>query len=127
MATVMPSRLKFGSCAMKSRDVPVLFFMLILAWSAPLLAQSRAELQRLDELDRRCEAARDAVLPAIIEWKVEDCVRHPPSPRARPMTREQCVAYWSDFGTMQRQRAALQLTECEVAFEARKRHRQRSR
>lgn len=88
-------------------------------------AQSRAELDRLNELDRRCEAARDAILPAIIEWKIEECVKTPPTPRARPMTREQCVSYWSDFGVMQRQRAAITLTECEEAFKARQRHRSR--
>jgi len=97
--------------------------LLISGWCVPALAQSRAELQRLDELDRQCEAARDAVLPAIIEWKIEQCVKYPPSPRARPMTREQCVNYWSDFGNMQRQRAALHLTECEVAFNARQQRR----
>lgn len=98
--------------------------LLISAWWVPAMAQSRAELQRLDELDRKCEAARDAILPAIIDWKIEQCVKYPPSPRARPMTREQCVNYWSDFGNLQRQRAAIQLTECETAFRAR-RQRQR--
>lgn len=102
-----------------------LLAMLISVCCAPAVGQSRAELQRLEELDRKCEAARDAILPAIIEWKIEQCVKYPPSPRARPMTREQCVNYWSDFGTMQRQRAALHLTECEEAFEARQQRRRR--
>jgi hypothetical protein len=110
---------------MNIRMVWTLVAAIVAVWCAPVVAQSRAELQRLDELDRKCEAARDAILPAIIEWKIEQCVKYPPSPRARPMTREQCVNYWSDFGTMQRQRAALNLTECEEAFEARQRPRRR--
>ena len=110
---------------MNIRMVWTLVAAIVAVWCAPVVAQSRAELQRLDELDRKCEAARDAILPAIIEWKIEQCVKYPPSPRARPMTREQCVNYWSDFGTMQRQRAALNLTECEEAFEARQQRRRR--
>ena len=110
---------------MNIRMVWTLVAAIVAVWCAPVVAQSRAELQRLDELDRKCEAARGAILPAIIEWKIEQCVKYPPSPRARPMTREQCVNYWSDFGTMQRQRAALNLTECEEAFEARQRPRRR--
>lgn len=110
---------------MNIRSVWALVAAMASACCVPAAAQSRAELQRLDELDRKCEAARDAILPAIIDWKIEQCVKYPPSSRARPMSREQCVNYWSDFGTMQRQRAALHLTECEEAFEARQRPRRR--
>lgn len=110
---------------MKRWDALALVAAVCLAGEGGALAQSRAELDRLNELDRQCEAARDAILPAIIEWKIDECVKYPPSPRARPMTRDQCVRYWSDFGVMQRQRAAISLTECEAAFQARQRHRSR--
>ncbi len=112
---------------MKIQVFQVVVAILFLAGIEPALSQSRAERQRLDELDQRCEAARDAVLPAIIEWKVEQCVKYPPSPRARPLTREQCVRYWSDYGVVQRQRSLLGLAACEEAFEARRQHRSRNR
>ena len=110
---------------MKIRVCQALVAILFLAGIEPAFSQSRAERQRLDELDQKCEAARDAILPAIIEWKIEQCVKYPPSPRARPLTREQCVRYWSDYGTMTRQRAALNLPACEEAYEARRQHRSR--
>ena len=110
---------------MKIRVCQIVVAIMFVAGIQPALSQSRAERQRLDELDQKCEAARDAVLPAIIEWKIEQCVKYPPSPRARPLTREQCISYWSDYGTMTRQRAALNLPACEEAFEARRQHRSR--
>lgn len=91
----------------------------------PALSQSTEELRRLDELDRKCEAARDAALPAIRQQKIAACIGEAPSSRAAPRTREQCEQYWSDYGVMQRQRAALDLPECREAFEARRQHRSR--
>ena len=91
----------------------------------PAFSQANEELRRLDELNRKCEEARDAALPAIRERKIEECVNQPPSSRARARSREECERYWSDYGVMQRQRAALDLPECRKAFEARTQHRSR--
>lgn len=88
-------------------------------------AQSNDVLRQLDDLDRKCEAARDAALPAIRQQKIEACVGQAPSARARPPSREVCERYWSDYGVMQRQRAALDLPECRKAFEARQQYRSR--
>jgi hypothetical protein len=82
-------------------------------------------LRQLDELDGKCEAARDAALPAIRQQKIEACVGQAPSPRAAPASCEQCERYWSAYGIMQRRRAALDLPECRQAFEARRQYRSR--
>jgi hypothetical protein len=112
---------------MTIRTFCALGIMVLSAWVPPAFSQNRETLQHLDELDRKCEAARDAILPAIIEWKIQQCVKVPPSPRARPRTLEQCRAYWSDYGVIDRQRAALDLDECKEAFLARQAHRSRNR
>ena len=95
------------------------------AWVQPAFSQSRETLRRLDELDRKCEEARDAILPGVREQKIAECMQPPPSSRARTRTREQCERYWNDYGVMQRQRAALDLPECQEAFQARQQHRSR--
>jgi hypothetical protein len=97
----------------------------LLACVQPALSQSSEELRRLDELDRKCEAARDAALPAIREQKIQECVNQPPSSRGRAQSREECERYWSDYGVMQRQRAALDLPECQEALRARQQIRSR--
>ena len=91
----------------------------------PAFAQSRQTLKQLDELDRKCEAARDAVLPGIREQLIAECILPPPTPRVRQRTLEQCERYWNDYGVKQRQRAALDLPECQEAFEARQQFRSR--
>jgi len=91
----------------------------------PACAQSRQTLKQLKELDRKCEAARDAVLPGIREQLIAECILPPPTPRVRQRTLEQCERYWSDFGEKQQQRAALDLPECQEAFEARQQYRSR--
>ena len=97
----------------------------IAAWVPSAHPQSSDVLRQLDELDRQCEAARDAALPAIRQEKIEACVGQAPSARARLPSREVCERYWSDYGVMQRQRAALDLPECRKAFEARQQYRSR--
>jgi hypothetical protein len=94
-------------------------------WATVAYPQSADVLRQLDDLDRKCEAARDAALPAIRQQKIEACVGQAPSSRAAPRTREECERYWSDYGVMQRQRAALDLPECRKAFEARQQYRSR--
>jgi hypothetical protein len=102
------------------------FVALVLsAMLQPAFAQSRQTLKQLDELDRKCEAARDAVLPGIREQLIAECILPPPTRRVRARTLEECEHYWNDFGVMQRQRAALDLPECKEAFQARQQHRSR--
>ncbi|MFZ4539024.1 hypothetical protein [Propionivibrio sp.] len=91
----------------------------------PAFAQSRQILKQLDELDRKCEAARDAVLPGIREQLIAECILPPPTQRVRQRTLEQCERYWNDYGVKQRQRAALDLPECQEAFQARHQYRSR--
>lgn len=97
----------------------------IAAWVPSAHPQSSDVLRQLDALDRQCETARNAALPAIRQEKIEACAGQAPSARAAPATREQCERYWSDYGVMQRQRAALDLPECRKAFEARQQYRSR--
>lgn len=92
-------------------------------WPPAAYSQSTDVRRQLDELDRQCEAARDAALPAIRQQKIDACVGRAPSARARPASREDCERYWSDYGVMQRQRAALDIPACRKAFEARQQHR----
>jgi len=110
---------------MPDRALSTLLTLLALVWPKSALPQTNEELRRLDELDRKCEAARDVALPAVREQKIEECVNQPPSSRARAMSRAECERYWSDFGVMQRQRAALDLPECKEAFQARQQFRSR--
>ena len=99
--------------------------LVLAATLQPASAQSRQILKQLDELDRKCEAARDAVLPGIREQLIAECILPPPTRRVRARTLEECEHYWNDFGVMQRQRAALDLPECQQAFEARQQYRSR--
>ncbi len=99
--------------------------LVLAAWLPAAHPQSRDALQQLDELDRQCEAARDAALPAIRQQKIDACIGQAPSARARPPSRADCERYWSDYGVMQRQRAALDLPACRKAFEARQQYRSR--
>jgi len=110
---------------MNNKVFCALVAVLLSASIQPALSQGSEDLQRQRELDRKCEAARDAALPAIREQKIEECVNKPPSRRARAKTRAECERYWSDYGVMKRQRAALDLPECKEAFQARQQHRSR--
>lgn len=103
----------------------VLTVAALATWTPSAQPQASDVLRQLDELDRKCEAARDAALPSIRQHKIEACVGQAPSARAAPATREQCERYWSDYGVMQRQRAALDLPACRKAFEARQQYRSR--
>jgi hypothetical protein len=110
---------------MPDRALSTLLTLLACLWLQPALSQTNQELRRLDALDRKCEAARDAALPAIRAQKIEECVTQPPSSRGRAMSRADCERYWNDYGVMQRQRAALDLPECKEAFDARQQFRSR--
>jgi hypothetical protein len=110
---------------MNNRIFCTLVAILLSAALQPAFAQSRQVLKQLDELDRKCEAAREVVLPGIREQLIAECILPPPTPRVRQRTLEQCERYWNDYGEKQRQRAALELPECQEAFEARQQFRSR--
>lgn len=110
---------------MTAKALPAAAALFLAAWLPAAYPQSRDVLRQLDELARKCEQARDAALPAIRQQKIDACVGQAPSARARPPSRADCERYWSDYGVMQRQRAALDLPECRKAFEARQQYRSR--
>jgi hypothetical protein len=110
---------------MNNKVFCALVALVLSATLQPAFAQSRHTLKQLDELDRKCEAARDAVLPGIREQLIAECILPPPTRRVRARTLEECERYWNDYGVMQRQRAALDLPECQEAFQARQQHRSR--
>jgi hypothetical protein len=110
---------------MSDRTLRALLALALAVWVPFAHPQSSDVLRQLDDLDRKCEAARDAALPAIRQQKIEACVGQAPSSRAAPRTRAECERYWSDYGVMQTQRAALDVPECKEAFEARQQHRSR--
>ncbi|MCX8114006.1 MAG: hypothetical protein N3D71_02920 [Burkholderiaceae bacterium] len=88
------------------------------------LAQSEAELKRLDELDRKCEAARLAKLVPIRAELIDRCVRIDKRPR------EVCESEFAHYGDTKatahgKAIAGLfyDLPECVAAFEARQKYR----
>jgi hypothetical protein len=88
------------------------------------LAQSEAELKRLDELDRKCEAARLAKLAPIRAELIDRCVRIDKRPR------EVCESEFAHYGDTKatahgKAIAGLfyDLPECVAAFEARQKYR----
>ncbi len=87
-------------------------------------AQSEAELKRLDELDRKCEAARAAKLAPIRAELIDRCVRIDKRPRE---TCEREFARYGDTRATGRGKAVAglfyDLPECTEAFEARGRYR----
>jgi hypothetical protein len=99
--------------------------LVILALLAgPALAQTEAEMKRLDELDRVCEAAREQRLAPLRAERIERCVT------LEKRSREQCAAEYARWGDTQplaggRARAGLfyDLPECVAAAEARQRYR----
>lgn len=108
---------------MKSLLAP-LFALALLALAAPVRAQSDAELKRLDDLDRRCEQARESKLAPMRAERIERCVREEKRPR------DICTVEYSTWGgssTTQRggTRPGLfyDLPECVAAFEARQHYR----
>jgi hypothetical protein len=93
--------------------------------AAPVaLAQSEAELKRLDELDRKCEAARAARLAPIRAELIDKCVKVDRRPR------EACESEFARYGDTRatgpgKAVAGLfyDLPECVEAFEARGKYR----
>lgn len=88
------------------------------------LAQSEAELKRLDELDRKCEAARLAKLAPIRAELIDKCVSIDKRPR------EACESEFAHYGDTKatahgKAIAGLfyDLPECVAAFEARQKYR----
>jgi hypothetical protein len=88
-------------------------------------AQDASEMRRLDELDRRCEAARAKVLAPERARLVERCAAE------KKRTRPECEAEFAEYGNTQgRMQGGAQaglhydLPECKAAFEARQKYRQ---
>ena len=78
--------------------------------------------QSLEELERRCQAAREAKLAPLREAAIEDCI----SQRRSNRTREDCERIYSDFGegggTVEggvRPAMFIDLPECVEYFDAR--------
>ena len=79
--------------------------------SDPLVADGRAAEQA--QLDRACEAAREARLAPLREAAIRDCMRKPGKDRAA------CERLHGHYGERSGSRPALfyDLPECERAFE----------
>ncbi|MCU0952791.1 MAG: hypothetical protein MUC68_17565 [Burkholderiaceae bacterium] len=97
---------------------------LALLLATPAYAQTEAEMKRLAELDRVCEAARETRLAPMRRERIERCVTVENRPR------EQCTAEYAHWGDTQATargaaRAGMfyDLPECVTAFEARKQYR----
>ena len=73
---------------MNNRVSCTLVALVLSAALQPAFAQSRQTLKQLDELDRKCEAARDAVLPGIREQLIAECILPPPTRRVQQRTLE---------------------------------------
>lgn len=96
----------------------------VLATASAAFAQSEAELRHLDELDRRCEAARAAKLAPIRAELIDKCVRIDKRPR------ESCENEFAHHGDTKRTARGkavaglfYDLPECVAAFEARQKYR----
>ncbi len=96
----------------------------VLAAAPTVFAQSEAELKRLDELDRKCEAARAVKLAPIRAELIDRCVMVDRRPR------EVCEREFANYGDTQataRGKAVAgmfyDLPECVAAFEARQKYR----
>jgi len=108
---------------MRAFDVRLAAAAVLIAAPAAF-AQSDAELKRLDELDRRCEAARAARLAPIRAELIDKCVKVDKRPR------EVCEAEFANYGDTKRtaQGKAVaglfyDLPECVAALEERSKYR----
>lgn len=111
---------------MQALRATIVSSLFAIALGAPLAAgaQSESELKRLDELDRKCEAARAAKLAPIRAELIDKCVRNDKRPRA------DCESEYANYGNTHhlaggKAAAGLfyDLPECVAAFEARQKYR----
>jgi hypothetical protein len=92
----------------------------------PVFAQSVDD--RLDELDVACVKAREAILSVVRRQKIEECVNEAPEARSDKKSREECEAYWKNYGWKRGSGLAppgepfTDAPECIRAFEARQRY-----
>jgi hypothetical protein len=99
--------------------------VLIVAALLPALAaaQSDSDLKRVEELDRRCEAARAAKLAPKRQELIEECVK------AQKRSREECVGEFGNWGDTRGTASGARggqfydLPECRAADEARRSYR----
>jgi len=103
------------------KSIAAVVFLAALA--APVLAQTEAEMKRMDDLDRVCVAAREKRLAPLRAERVERCVT------IEKRSREQCTSENANWGnthsTARGARTGMfyDLPECVAAFEARQRYR----
>jgi hypothetical protein len=100
-------------------------FLTVLLSTPGVLAQSEAELKRYDELDRKCEAAREKKLVPLRTEKIEACVKNDKRSRA------DCEDELADFGNTRGKAGGgavggmfYDLPECVAATAARNQYRQ---
>ena len=86
-------------------------------------AQSEAELKKLADLDRACEAAREKRLAPMRAERIERCVKEERRPRA------DCTEEFANWGNPQKVASGTRpgmfydLPECLAAEEARQKYR----
>ena len=88
----------------------------------PLAQQVDITKMSLDDLDRRCEDAREAMIGPLREAEIEKCVKTETGDQAW------CEAFWADYGAPSRTASGAlipgmfyDLTECTEAWEERNR------
>lgn len=92
--------------------------------AAAASAQSDAELARLAELDRQCEAARALRLAPIRAELIDKCIKI--DKRPREVCEREFARYGDTKGTARGKAVAglfYDLPECVAAFEARQKYR----
>jgi len=108
-----------------------LILLSILATLIPLPASSQSDedLQRTEQLDQRCRAARAAKLRVLQQQKIEQCLKEPKPEHGERMTRAECERYWSDYGWgagkpgARSPRFFENIPECVAADKARRQYR----
>jgi hypothetical protein len=86
--------------------------------------QDASELRRLEDLDKRCEAARARALAPVRARLVEQCVAE------NKRSRAECESEFSEYGNTRGTTTGAvggqfyDLPECKAAFEARQKYRQ---
>jgi hypothetical protein len=94
--------------------------LMLLALSGSVLAQSDAEIQRLEALDAQCLQARSEKLKVVQQAKIDACVQ-----TGELGSKAACERYWSDYGWGAVTKSGgrnpnlfADVPECIAAFEA---------
>ena len=73
-------------------------FSLITGLVAGLLLPISSQGQSLEELQQRCEEAREKKLAPLREKAIEECIQQRKNNRGSSDPREECEQFYSDFG-----------------------------